>query len=246
MAQTGQEAARIMEQYQQATAINDLTSSLSYTNISKSGRKQHRSLKQHILRNSNQDNTYNFLLEFVAPGDVEGTATLTIQHANKADDQWLYLPVLRTSKRISASKKSDRFMGTEMTYEDLSTYLSEPLEDYTYTITGQESIDNRPATKIEALPNKGVKTQYSKRVLWIDQKTHLMLRTEFYDQKGKLLKVYTATDLRPIAGTSLHRAHQIKLENTQSGNQTIVEYGAFTINQGVEEELFTKSYLETK
>lgn len=244
-AQTNTEALRIIEAYQAATAINDLRSELTYTNISKTGRQQQRSLKQAILRNQAAQNTYNLLLEFTAPGDVAGTATLTIQHADKDDDQWLYLPVLRTSRRISASKKADRFMGTEMTYEDLSTYLSEPLEDYSYRLLGEESINGRNAYKLEATPKAGINTQYSRREMWIDKATHLMLRTDFYDKKGTLLKKYLASDIHKI-GERFYRAHQIELINHQSGNRTKVVYSNFIINQGVDANLFSKTYLETK
>lgn len=242
----GQSATSIIQQYQKATAINDLSSELTYTNVSKTGRTQTRSLRQYILRNAPGKNTYNFLLEFMAPQDVAGTATLTIQHQQRDDDQWLYLPVLRTSKRISAGRKGDRFMGTEMTYEDLSNYLSEPLEEYSYQLLGKENINGRSAYRLSATPKSGTKTQYSKRTLWIDQQTHLMLRTDFYDQKGKLLKVFTAQEIKKIAGTNFYRAHRVRLDNKQSGNRTDVTYKGFAINRGVDKGLFSKTYLETK
>jgi outer membrane lipoprotein-sorting protein len=244
-AQSSPDALRVIEAYQGATAINDLRSELTYTNISKTGRQQQRSLKQAILRNQAGKNTYNLLLEFTAPGDVAGTATLTLQNANQEDDQWLYLPVLRTSRRISASAKADRFMGTEMTYEDLSTYLAEPQEEYTYRLLGEENTGGRTAYKLEATPVAGTLTQYSRREMWIDKATSLMLRTDFYDKKGTLLKRYTATDIRKVGG-NFYRAHQIELVNHQSGNRTEVIYTDFVINQGVDASLFSKTYLETK
>lgn len=235
-----------MQAYQAATTIQDLRSELTYVNTSKTGRQQTRQLEQYILRTSPTENTYNLLLRFTAPGDVAGTSTLTIQHETKADDQWLYLPVLRNAKRISASNKADRFMGTEMTYEDLSTYLSEPLEDYHYELLGEGQVGERTAHKIRAIPAAGTPTQYSSRTLWLDTETQLMLRTDFYDLQGNLLKVFTASDLRQVAGSQVWRAHQIRLENRQSGNRTEVTYRNFVIDQGVEDNLFTKTYLETR
>lgn len=245
-AQSNSDARSIMQRYQAATAIEDLSSQLTYTNISSSGRTQTRTLKQHILCNDRDENTYNLRLEFTAPRDVAGTATLTIQHPKKPDDQWLYLPALRSSKRISASKKADRFMGTEMTYEDLSNYLSEALDDYQYKLLATEDVDGRMAYKIEALPRNGLSTQYSKRHLWVDQRTHLMLQTHFFDQKGSLLKVYKASDIRPVASTKFHRAHTILLRNEKTGNRTEVQYKDFAINQGVSPQLFSKTALEIR
>jgi outer membrane lipoprotein-sorting protein len=239
------DGADIMKQHRKSTAVQDLTGQLTYTNISKSGRRQTRTLQQHILRTDEGDYTYNLLLEFISPQDVAGTATLTLQYQQKDDEQWLYLPALRTSRRISPSKKSDRFMGTEITYEDLSGYLSEPIEDYQYRLLGEEVVEGRPAYKLEAVPQKGVRTQYSKRQLWIDQATHLMAKTLFYDQKGELLKAYTATGIRSI-GKGAYRAHQIKMDNVKTGNTTIVKYEDFAINQGVDPSMFSTTWIETR
>lgn len=243
---TSPSALEVMQLYRKATAIKDLRGTITYTNISKTGRSQTRTLQQHIACNNEVAQTYNLLLEFTAPQDVAGTATLTLQHDKRQDDQWLFLPALRISKRISASKRSDRFMGTEMTYEDLSTYLSEPLEDYEYKLLGEENLEGRVAYHIEATPKQGTRTQYSKRQLWIDQETHLMLRTDFYDDKGKLLKIYTAHEIKPVGNSGFFRAYRVEVDNKQTGNRTKVEYSDFAINQGVDEQMFSKTYLETQ
>ena len=246
LGQSSPEAIAVIDKYLKATAIDNLTGKLTYTNISKTGRTQTRTLQQYILSNDQKENKYSLVLEFVSPADVAGTATLTIQQAGKEDEQWLYLPAVRSSKRISPSKKSDRFMGTEMTYEDLSNYLSENTGEFQYNILGEESLGEHKAFKIEALPLDGTLTQYGKRHLWIDQNTYLMLRTDFFDQKGELLKTYTALDIRPVGNSSIFRAHKIKLENVQTGNKTEVLYEAFAINNGINANIFTKTWLETK
>jgi outer membrane lipoprotein-sorting protein len=246
LADTPNAARKIMEQYRKATAVKDLTSQLTYTNISKSGRKQTRTLKQYIACNNEEHHTYNLFLAFTAPHDVAGTATLTIQQHQKEDEQWLYLPAIGNSKRISASKKADRFMGTEMTYEDLSSYLAEPLDAYQYSLLGEEAVAGRKAFKLVATPLANTLTQYSKRILWIDQQTHLIVKTEFFDKNSHLLKVYTATDIRPIGESNFFKAHQIAVENVQTSNTTQVRYEGFVINHGLSADIFTKTWLETR
>ncbi|MFN3999959.1 outer membrane lipoprotein-sorting protein [Algoriphagus sp.] len=246
MGQSSADALTVIDKYLEATAIENLTGKLTYTNISRTGRTQTRTLQQYIRSNDPKENKYSLVLEFVSPADVAGTATLTVQQPGKEDEQWLYLPAVRSSKRISPSKKSDRFMGTEMTYEDLSNYLSENIREFHYRMLGEESLNGQKAFKIEAIPIDGTLTQYGKRHLWIDQKTYLMLRTEFFDQKGSLLKTYTALDIRPIGNTSIYRAHKIELENVQTGNKTEVIYEAFAINNGINATIFTKTWLETR
>lgn len=245
IAQTTLSADQVISKYKSATAIENLHSTLAYKNISKKGRVQERKLEQYILRNENGEDTYNFLLRFVAPSDVKNTATLTIQHENKNDDQWLYLPVIRSAKKISASKKADRFMGTEMSYEDLSNYLSEPDEEYTYRLIGEENVQTGTAFHLVANPRNDTKTQYSKRELWIDKETFLLVKCDFYNKKGKLSKRYTAKKIMPVKGTEYSRAHFVSLHNLLTNNTTEVYYDNFHINKGVDEGIFSRSYIET-
>ena len=69
------------------------------------------------------------MITFNSPRDVKGTSTLTFTHKVGDDDQWLYLPSIKRVKRISSSNKSGPFMGSEFSYEDLS---SQEVEKYTY------------------------------------------------------------------------------------------------------------------
>jgi len=235
----------VILKYQEANAINDLTSKIQYKNISKKGREQSRELVQYISQSNEGIDQYAFLLSFTAPNNIAGTSTLTLQHELKDDDQWLYLPSLRTTKKISASKKSDRFMGTEMTYEDLSNYLSEPIEDYNYDLLGEESYDNNLCYKLEATPLKHAKTQYSKKILWITKKHYIMTKTEFYNKKGVLLKTFTANEIKAISGSQKRRAHRALIQNHATGNRTEVAYQDFILNSGIDKSMFNKNYLES-
>ena len=244
IAQSSQEALTIIQKYKEATSIESLSSIIEYKNISKKGRVQKRTLEQFVAKNSYGEDSYNFLLRFTSPSDVSNTSALTIQHDDKDDDQWLYLPVLRSAKRISASKKSDRFMGTEMSYEDLSNYLCEPIKEHRYTLVTTETIDDRMCHLIVATTIETAKSQYSQRKLWIDTETHLLIKSEFYDHKEELIKRYTASDIRHI-GSDIHRAHRISLENLKTKNKTEVSYAEFEINKPIDKSIFTKSYIET-
>jgi len=243
--QTSITVNQVIDKYRSATTIENLSSTLAYKNISKKGRVQERKLEQFILKNDNGEDTYNFLLRFVAPNDVKNTATLTIQHEQKDDDQWLYLPVIRSAKKISASKKSDRFMGTEMSYEDLSNYLSEPIEDHNYELIGEEQVLGRSAYNLIATPISNNSTQYSKREMWIDKKTFLLTKCDFYNQKGELNKRFIAKNIKQITGTKYSRAHFVSLQNLLTNNTTEVYYDDFSINKGVDKGMFSKSYIET-
>lgn len=71
------------------------------------------------------------LMFFVHPADVKNTSFLTWDYDDydKDDDQWLYLPALKKTKRIASSDQSDSFMGSDLNYSDMT---SRNLDDYDF------------------------------------------------------------------------------------------------------------------
>ena len=64
------------------------------------------------------------MMFFTYPGDVKGTGFLTWDYdqIGKEDAKWLYLPAMKKTRRISgSSSKTDYFMGTDFTYDDMGS-----------------------------------------------------------------------------------------------------------------------------
>ena len=242
-----QDAKTIMKHYQTNAKIDYLTSEIEYNNHSKKGRVQNRKLKQFIKRRPETVDCYKLLLQFVAPGDVKGTATLTLQNDEKNDQQWLYLPALRGTKQISPSRRTNRFMGTEMTYEDLNNYLSEPLEKRNYKLLKEEAVNGINCYVIEAIPSTAKEKQtsgYSKRHLWISQENYSNIKTVFYNKSGEKYKIYEAFDINKVGNSTLYRPSKIIMKNLKTGNWTEVFYRNMQVNEMIEDNLFTVAYLE--
>ena len=62
---------------------------------------------------------------FNRPADINGTAILVHSNVVKNDDHWIYLPAFNRVKRIASSNKSTPFVGSEYSYEDLSSQEKE-------------------------------------------------------------------------------------------------------------------------
>ena len=78
--------------------------------IDKKGKKRIRKLKTFGGKKGKDSLSLMF---FISPADVKNTGFLTYDYkkSGKDDDQWLYLPALRKTKRIAAGDKSGSFMG---------------------------------------------------------------------------------------------------------------------------------------
>ena len=62
------------------------------------------------------------LIIFESPADVRNAGLLSVdfEDGSKSDDQWLWLPSLNKTTRISSNDKSGSFMGTDMSYSDMT------------------------------------------------------------------------------------------------------------------------------
>lgn len=239
----------IIHDYENSIQVQDLVTEMEMKVISKSGRVQERKLTQFVKEADECENCYNSVLRFEYPNDIRNTAALTLEHGDlKEDDQWLYLPAIGRSRRISPSNQKDRFMGTEVTYEDISNALSEDIKNYNYSFVNMDEKDGQNCYVLEITPNNEntvKKSGYKKRKVWFRADNLVIIYTEFYDKTGELLKTMHTTDVKKIANTDNdYRAHYLEMDNKQTGNKTIIKYNYFEIDQGLESSLFTKRALE--
>ena len=179
------------------------------------------------------------MLKFVAPRNICGTGLLTHDHPEGEDDQWLYLPAVRMTRRIAASGRSERFVGSELTYEDLTVWQ---VNDYAYYYTGQEEVNGRALHVIEATP-KEADSGDSKVVHFLDPGTLQIQRTRYFDRKGALLKIAEYKGYERVE-ERWWRYKKMIMHNQQTGKVTIVEFWERKIGIGLSRKDFTLPALE--
>lgn len=179
------------------------------------------------------------LIIFNHPRDVKGTAFLVFTKKIGNDDQWLYLPALKRVKRIAANNKSGPFVGSEFSYEDLS---SQEVEKYTYNYLRDEIIDGIDSYVIERFP-EDVKSGYTRQVVWIDKNEYRTLRTDYYDRKGEILKTFTVHDFK-LYKDHYWRADRFVMINHQTGKSTDLVWNDYEFSKGLGERNFDRNSLQ--
>lgn len=190
-------------------------SSLTMTLINAYGDKTNRKMKAMIgERKGEGDFSIN---EFLWPADVKGTKLLTHAYKEKSDDQWLYMPAIKRVKRISSRNKSGSFMGSEFSYEDMGS--QEP-EKYSFKYLKKIKFKGRPVHKMERYP-KDKNSAYSKQVLFNDLEYNNVLRIEYYDRKGELLKTADFSGYKKLF-KKIYRPMKIHMKNVQTKKESIL------------------------
>lgn len=213
--------------------------------INKKGKKRVRKLKTFGLEKGKKSLSLMF---FLSPADVRNTGFLTFDYdeSGKDDDQWLFLPALRKTKRIAAGDKSSSFMGSDLNYSDMT---SPDLDLYDYTLMKETEVKGQKVWQIKAVPKtkaEAKKSGYSKSVVFIRQDNYVMIRGVRWVHKKKRNKYLDVRKLDKIDGIWVSTEMHV---TTKSGkkilHKTIMKQKNIHFNQDeVNEDLFSIRRLE--
>ncbi|GHU55419.1 outer membrane lipoprotein-sorting protein [Clostridia bacterium] len=175
------------------------------------------------------------------PANITGTRFLTIENSGGNDDQWIFLPSLGKVRRIAASEGSGSFVGTDLSYTDISSANRNTDLD-THRILREEGYQGKPCYVIESTP-KDSGYQYSKMVQWIDKANSVNYKIELYDKKGAHVKTLEILKLEEKQGRLSPMV--TKMSTLTAGTSTTINVDILQYDGNIPETVFTPRYLET-
>lgn len=215
--------------------FEDSSSEMIMTLINSNNQMRERNMKMIVLES---DAGNKSLMTFLSPADVKGTKFLNYENIQKDDDQWLYLPALKRVKRIASKNKSGSFMGSEFSYEDLSSFSVAK-----YVFEGDAKFETLDGTEVYIGNRKPIdeNSGYTKQTSWVDAKSFLIKKVEYYDRKNELLKTALFEDYKQISG--IWRVGKMTMYNHQNEKKTVLVWKNETIKNGLQEKDFHKKVL---
>ena len=230
LSQTGLEIAKLIDEKQKP---KDMKANLTMILTNKKGKT-----RASTIRSISKDDSKKQIIWFLAPADDKGVAFLKIEHDGGDDEMRLWLPAFNKVRRISSKQKADSFMGSDMSYEDMT---SRELDEYTYKLTGSEKIDNTEFYILESIPNPEIKSSYSKHVAWVSKSDYLVMKEESYDKSGRILKVKLIKYKR-LKGYDV--PEEMYVENVQKNHNTRLIFDKIEIDTDVPDNLFQEKNLK--
>ncbi|MDZ7721261.1 MAG: outer membrane lipoprotein-sorting protein [candidate division KSB1 bacterium] len=210
---------------------------LTMTLINSRGDQRVREIKQFIKDFGDVEKKIMF---FLSPADVRNTSFMnwSYDETGRDDDQWIYLPALRRIKRISSDSKSDYFMGSDFTYDDLGD--RHPSED-THKLLRREKLDGAECYVIESIPKED-DYMYSRTLSWVIPSKWIGLKKEFYDEDGGHLKTLTVKEYKEIESYWIITHSQ--MHNVQKDHTTDMKLKDLKIDTGIPDRQFTERMMK--
>ena len=179
------------------------------------------------------------------PPDAKGTAFMRIAYTPDVDknaDQWVYLPLLAKTRRVTIRDPGDSFLNSDLTHSDVSYHR---LDDYYYEFTGIKTFRGIENYVVEAVPKNNNRILYTKRVLWFsktpDWDNCTNTRIDYYDTHGDLLKE------QDISWQRVKDAwvwDKVVVRNIQTSHSSELTISDVEIDTGLQDRIFSERTLK--
>ena len=238
------QARSIMQKVEDRDDGDNMMAELEMILIDKRGHQRIRKIKSY-MKDRGQDTLG--IMFFIYPADIKDTGFLTFDYdaPGQDDDQWLYLPALRKTKRIASHNKSGSFMGSDLNYSDMT---SRDLKDYDFTLKKEMDLKGFKTWMIESLPRtrKVIKeTGYKKSLLFVRQDNYVVIRAVSWVKSGSDIKYMDVKNLKKIDGVWVAmEMHVTRKKGKKVVHKTILKQSKIQFNQKFEHDFFTKRRLE--
>ena len=197
----------------------DISANIQIILIDKNGKEKIR--KAAMIQKGNDKR----LFRFTAPASQEGIATLSLPN----DVMYLYLPSFGKERRISSSVKSQKFAGTDFSYDDME---AKPYsEKYTPTLLKTED----DGYVLELKP-KSPKSQYSKIIVKVNKAGYYPVYMEYYDKGNHKIKE-ASYQFEKIG--KYWNAKEIKMTDLKKNHVTKMIMSDVKYDQGLSDDDFT-------
>lgn len=180
------------------------------------------------------------------PPDAQGAGFMRWGYtavSGRIADQWVYLPVLKKIRRVSIRDPGDSFLGSDLTYADIS---ERGLDADQHRLIRAMPNGNEQIYAVESMPvNKGG-ALYSKTVSWFtkgqDWDGCMKRQVDYYDKKGEPIKQQL------IKWQRVDKAwvwDEVTVRNVQTGHSSVFQVTDVKVNVGLSDDEFTERALKT-
>lgn len=167
-----------------------------------------------------------------APARDKGTVFL-----KRRNEIWNWVPGIARTVKMPPSMMSQSWMGSDFSNDDL-VRESSIVNDYTHTLIGDSTIAGLPVHRIELIPKPDAPVVWGKVVTFISKTGSMQLLTRFYDEKGVLITILQASDIRTFDGRRLP-ARMEMIPVAKPGHKTILQYESLKFGVRLSDDFFT-------
>jgi outer membrane lipoprotein-sorting protein len=204
------------------------SSSIAVVEMNVKTKRWTRQLELHVWTKGEEKS----LIRIAQPKKEAGVTTLKV-----GKNVWNYLPKVDRVMKVPSSMMSGSWMGSHFSNDDL-VRDSRFENAYTFTIT-ERPADGKDRYVVEAIPKPKAPVVWGKVVVIIDGKTRLPLEQLFYDEKGRLMRKMTYSDIRDAGGGRMVPMRMRLEPGNKPGEYTEIHQRKLKLDVDIPDEKFS-------
>jgi hypothetical protein len=171
-------------------------------------------------------------IRVVQPDVSVGTVYEVTSAEGKPIERWVYLPAVRRLRNLVGTRRTDSFLGSEFTYEDLD--IAAPRESEWKSV---DCIDEsgRKLVKVTSAPY----SYYERVETVIDPATSLPVRVSYFDRAGTLYKREAFGEIKTVAGHPIPT--RIEMDDVETGAKSVLHLENVRLSEPIDEKTFSES-----
>ena len=155
-------------------------------------------------------------------------------------NMWQYLPSISREVHIESSLMHDSWMGSDFTNDDLIK-MSSLVKDYTHAFIAESDAQHH---RIEFTPKPQAPVTWAKIIFNTRKSDSLPDQEEFYDAKGRLVKLMILSDFKTLGGRFIPAKMEMRtIVDGKVRSFTVMEILKMNFNTGIDASIFTKANL---
>lgn len=195
-------------------------------------RRERARVRSMVMYSFNDGDESKSLTVFREPADVRGTGFLNLSDG-AANVQYLYLPALGRVQSIAGSRRSERFMGSDFTYEDLG---NQSIGELTFELIEETESE----IVVKAIPED--ESQYAYIHYTIDLNKYVLLQADYYNEDGEKIKELTAEGYREVR-ENIWRSDRMIMRDLKENRRTELEWSERVFDEPIPDRYFTERHL---
>jgi Outer membrane lipoprotein-sorting protein len=238
---TGREIIDTAQQRNGFSTWKDRTASATMQTYDKGNLTRTREVD--ITEQTDPRGEHRTFMRFTSPADVQNTRFLHLSPRGEKDQQWLWAPGTRRTRRLGDAQRDENFFGTDLSYRDLELLVRIQQwndDEATATLVGEETIDGKPCHVVELVP-KNEEFPYSKYRLWFGTQDSLLWRVDLYED-DKVLKRVSPRRYEKVG--DYQTAMEAEVANVAANTHTVFTMRNVRYDAGVGDGVFAVSNLD--
>lgn len=220
------------------TATPTMTATMTMRIIKSDGTEIERKAE---IQRKRIDNRENYLIRFTSPPSLKDVAFLVNERKGGEANQYLYYPELGRARKIASSSKTQKFMNSDFTYEDMAGFNTEGEHSLIRTERCTENVD---CYVIDSIPKDA--QGYNRARSWIRKDLFLPVEIDFFKDSDKPIKKLFFRNIQEIPGPSetVPFATEWTMEDIQNKSKTVLTYKDIDLKATLSDRLFHSTALQ--